>query len=83
MYPCPDSPLPAPLNDAEVFEVVDDAGGDVLAQSLGARTHPEVPLTLDQRDSVVTRLGYRRTGPWIEEPDGWASASVIDTRAHH
>jgi hypothetical protein len=95
MTPCPGSPLPVPLNAAEVFQVValparfgggsgqvfgDDADAEVVGESVAVREHPEVPLSLSQRDAVVARLGYRRTGPWIEHAGGRSVASVTTGR---
>ncbi|GAA0406079.1 hypothetical protein [Streptomyces luteireticuli] len=47
----------------EVFEVIDKRE-EVIADDGETRDHPEVPLTPTQRDAVITRLGYQRTGPW-------------------
>jgi hypothetical protein len=94
MTPCPRSPLPVPVNDAEVFQVVSvttRAGEErpqVLSvdaavaggESRAAREHPEVPLSLPQRDAAVTRLGYRRVGPWSEHAFGRSAAMVTTMR---
>ncbi|SEK62885.1 hypothetical protein [Nonomuraea pusilla] len=57
----------------EVFEVAGD--GALVVSDVEARDHPEVPLSAEQRDAVLERLGYVRTGPWIEEGER-AEASV-------
>ncbi|MEW5627181.1 hypothetical protein AB1388_11500 [Streptomyces hydrogenans] len=72
MYPDPTDPV-GPTGD--VFEV-HDATGRVLVSDTEVRDHPEVLLTLVQRDAVVRRLGYVRTGPWSEEAGGQAQAPV-------
>ncbi|MFB9608669.1 hypothetical protein ACFFTQ_37525 [Streptomyces roseofulvus] len=72
MYPDPTDPV-GPMGD--VFEV-HDAAGRVLVSDTEVRDHPEVPLTLVQRDAVVRRLGHVLTGPWSEEAGGRAHAPV-------
>ncbi|MEU3401356.1 hypothetical protein [Streptomyces filamentosus] len=72
IYPYPTDPV-EPTGD--VFEV-HDATGRVVVSDTEVRDHPEVPLTLVQRDAVVRRLGYVRTGPWSEEAGGQAQAPV-------
>jgi hypothetical protein len=71
MYPDPTGVVPT----GDVFEV-HDATGRELVSDAEVRDHPEVPLTLVQRDAVVRRLGYVRTGPWTEEDNGRAQAPV-------
>ncbi|WP_164837428.1 hypothetical protein [Streptomyces sp. B29(2018)] len=44
------------------------------------REHPEVPLSEEQRDTVLLRMGYHRTGPWATSEDGdIAGAAVTET----
>ncbi|WP_416520034.1 hypothetical protein [Streptomyces achromogenes] len=54
---------------SEIFEVTEDATGDVVHSDAGVRHHPEVPLTPEERDAVLATLRYRRTGPWKSDDD--------------
>ncbi|MFI7442853.1 hypothetical protein [Nonomuraea indica] len=72
MYPDPaDEPIGVTRGDT--FEILDDDA--VVASEVEPRDHPEVPLSPAQRDAVLERLGYARTGPWVEDRDR-AEASV-------
>ncbi|RNG26379.1 hypothetical protein EEJ42_15115 [Streptomyces botrytidirepellens] len=70
-YPDPQDAVPT----TDVFEVEDHDIDRKLASDAEVRDHPEVPLTDGQRDIVVTRLGFRRTSPWVVDGDR-ASADV-------
>ncbi|MBB6348087.1 hypothetical protein ACWGH8_20045 [Nonomuraea muscovyensis] len=72
MYPDPADEAVG-VTRGDVFEVLDH--DDVVAGDVEPRDHPEVPLSPAQRDAVLERLGYVRTGPWIEENER-AEASV-------
>ncbi|MFF4531682.1 hypothetical protein ACFY1P_20720 [Streptomyces sp. NPDC001407] len=59
VYPHPEEAGPF----TEIVEILDDQG-EVVVDDGEVRDHPEVPLTGEQRDAVVRRLGFKRTGPW-------------------
>lgn len=46
------------------------SGDDLLVNDAEVRGHLEVPLTPEQRDATLKRLGYARIGPWADEGDG-------------
>lgn len=74
MYPTPTEPV----GWCVVFEVVDH-NGDVLIDDAEVPEHPEVPLTIEQRDAVLARMGYSRLGAWTDGEDGTATAPVQPT----
>lgn len=72
MYPNPTDP-DVPYSD--MFEILSE-DDDVVVNDFECREHPEVPLTIEQRDATLNRLGYTRIGPWVDEGDGCAAAPV-------
>jgi len=59
----------------EIFEVTDTSTGDVAISDGEVRDHPEVPLAEEQRDRVLSQLGYRRVGPWRAEAGGMTAVA--------
>ena len=62
--------------DSEHADVL-NANGDVVLDDFEVRHHPEVPLTDDERDAVLRRLGVHRVGPWRKDGDHRATAPVV------
>ncbi|MFI8944118.1 hypothetical protein [Streptomyces syringium] len=52
---------------SEIIEVREVSIDHVVADDCEVRDHPEVPLSQPQRDAVLGRLWYRRTGQWEDE----------------
>ncbi|MFD6334844.1 hypothetical protein ACFWGI_35445 [Streptomyces niveus] len=72
VYPEPGDGLPW----CEIFEV--SLGEDQVISDTEIRDHPEAPLSDEERDAVLSRLLYRRTGPWARDNDDEsASAPVV------
>lgn len=65
----------------EIFEVTDEATGNLVGSKIGTRHHPEVPLTTDELDAVLDALRYRRTGPWESDGDDGHEAPVSPANA--
>jgi hypothetical protein len=64
-----------PEEIADIVEVVHNTGG-LLSSGWEVRDHPEVPPTEAQRDAILDRAGWERTGPWIIDGDH-AEAPVV------
>lgn len=48
----------------DILELVQE-GGHLLVVDEVVREDPEAPLTEAERDAVVDRTGWQRTGPWV------------------
>ncbi|WP_189240507.1 hypothetical protein [Planomonospora parontospora] len=72
-------PEPEPQDEGviwtEEFEIWDSAD-NMVGNDCEVRDHPEVPLTVERRDAVLARMGYTRTGAWVETDRDHAKASV-------
>ncbi|MFJ5071630.1 hypothetical protein ACIQC7_34960 [Kitasatospora sp. NPDC088556] len=69
------SPTDTVIGQSETVEI-HTSDAHVVADDVEVRDHPEVPLTALQRDSVLSRMRYRRVGEWTTDQDESACALV-------
>lgn len=64
---------PNPTDDvvvcSDIVEVLDSAGNELISDCIPYE-HPEVPLSGEDRDRELARLGYCRIGPYVESGSG-------------